>query len=309
MSDHLLHLAARAMGVSPLRPRVRLRFEPDAESATTGAPALEATEPERGAADGDPLATSVSSGRVAFARPDAAADAPRASLRENRNHRADEALGERTPSERASRRREHPIEATRGGDSDGESVRRSPTDDEQSAAPALRSRRDESDVATIARRDTGSSVGRTLQRPSDDLADSALPVAPHRSASASGHRAGTGVTSAEPASKDATPSAERRHRFDVRSPREAMLADSVARRDQDMRSNEHGRGDVWTRDAAHARRPHAADRTTRPAEPVVHVSIGRIEVRATTPAAPPRAAERRHSPMTIDDYVARGRAR
>jgi hypothetical protein len=41
----------------------------------------------------------------------------------------------------------------------------------------------------------------------------------------------------------------------------------------------------------------------------VHVSIGRIEVRANAPAVTPRVAERGHAPMTIEDYVARGKAR
>ena len=43
-------------------------------------------------------------------------------------------------------------------------------------------------------------------------------------------------------------------------------------------------------------------------EPVIHVSIGRVEVRATTSAAPSRAA-RRNAAMTIDDYVARKNAK
>lgn len=47
---------------------------------------------------------------------------------------------------------------------------------------------------------------------------------------------------------------------------------------------------------------------SRESEPVIHVSIGRVEVRATTSAAPSRAA-RRNAAMTIDDYVARKNAK
>lgn len=47
---------------------------------------------------------------------------------------------------------------------------------------------------------------------------------------------------------------------------------------------------------------------SRESEPVIHVSIGRVEVRATTSAAPPRSS-RRNAAMTIDDYVARKNAK
>ena len=47
---------------------------------------------------------------------------------------------------------------------------------------------------------------------------------------------------------------------------------------------------------------------SRQSEPVIHVSIGRVEVRATTAAAPPRSS-RRNAAMTIDDYVARKNAK
>jgi hypothetical protein len=41
------------------------------------------------------------------------------------------------------------------------------------------------------------------------------------------------------------------------------------------------------------------------AEPVVHVSIGRVEVRAVTPQPPARRAAPRPPSLTLDDYVAR----
>ena len=43
-------------------------------------------------------------------------------------------------------------------------------------------------------------------------------------------------------------------------------------------------------------------------EPVVHVSIGRVEIRAV-PATTPKTAPRRSTAMTIDEYAARRRER
>ena len=43
-------------------------------------------------------------------------------------------------------------------------------------------------------------------------------------------------------------------------------------------------------------------------EPIIHVSIGRVEVRASAPPAPQRAA-RNAAKMSIDDYVARKNAK
>ena len=48
---------------------------------------------------------------------------------------------------------------------------------------------------------------------------------------------------------------------------------------------------------------------TKTEEPTIHVSIGRVEVRAVTPpAAQPRTAPK-PAMMTIDDYVARRKDR
>ena len=46
-----------------------------------------------------------------------------------------------------------------------------------------------------------------------------------------------------------------------------------------------------------------------PAEPTIQVSIGRIEVRAVTSAPQPRNASRGNGTMTIDDYVAKRKAK
>lgn len=66
------------------------------------------------------------------------------------------------------------------------------------------------------------------------------------------------------------------------------------------------RGQVESRPALPPQTREAS--IARESEPVIHVSIGRVEVRATTSAAPPRTA-RRNAAMTIDDYVARKNAK
>jgi hypothetical protein len=45
-------------------------------------------------------------------------------------------------------------------------------------------------------------------------------------------------------------------------------------------------------------------------QPVVHVTIGRIEVRVPTPAAPPPLAHRHEAPplMSLDEYARQRRA-
>lgn len=48
--------------------------------------------------------------------------------------------------------------------------------------------------------------------------------------------------------------------------------------------------------------------TPTPPEPTIHVSIGRVEVRAVAPASPP-ARRTAPQPMSIDEYVARNDAR
>lgn len=44
-------------------------------------------------------------------------------------------------------------------------------------------------------------------------------------------------------------------------------------------------------------------------EPVIHVSIGRVEVRAAAPASTSQRARTRNAPMTIEDYAARRNAK
>lgn len=58
------------------------------------------------------------------------------------------------------------------------------------------------------------------------------------------------------------------------------------------------------------RRSQAAEATAAAAaEPIIHVSIGRVEVRAVTTATPPARPPRQSTIMTIDDYAAKRRDR
>ena len=50
--------------------------------------------------------------------------------------------------------------------------------------------------------------------------------------------------------------------------------------------------------------PNAQSPVIEKQEPTIHISIGRIEVRAVTPPAAPRRESTR-APMSIDEYVAR----
>jgi hypothetical protein len=61
-------------------------------------------------------------------------------------------------------------------------------------------------------------------------------------------------------------------------------------------------------DARPAPRQRHAEAPAAP-DPVIHVSIGRVEVRAVTPAAPPPRARMHNAPMTIEEYAARRNAK
>jgi hypothetical protein len=62
------------------------------------------------------------------------------------------------------------------------------------------------------------------------------------------------------------------------------------------------------------REPRPSPRQTTPgpspsSEPVIHVSIGRVEVRAVVPAPTPQRSRARNAPMTVEDYAARRNAK
>jgi hypothetical protein len=112
---------------------------------------------------------------------------------------------------------------------------------------------------------------------------------------------------------DAETPAERPHRYDEQAPRIEPVAPAY----------EEERSETTLDRRAPARPANAARQRTAffsmpaesgtPAAPereaAVQVSIGRIEVRAVRPAAPPRTAERANPIMTIDEYMARRKGR
>lgn len=96
----------------------------------------------------------------------------------------------------------------------------------------------------------------------------------------------------------------RPHRFDEQPPR---IIERRGPRELEERHNErviHSSTDRIHRVSGKAQPLESAATP----EPVIQVSIGRIEVRAATPASPARSAHR-GTAMTIDDYVAKRKAK
>ncbi len=100
------------------------------------------------------------------------------------------------------------------------------------------------------------------------------------------------------------PIAARPHRFDEQPPR------IIERRgSREIEERQHERVIHTATDRIHriAGKAQSIESAAAP-EPVIQVSIGRIEVRAVTPASPARSAQR-GAAMTIDDYVAKRKAK
>lgn len=64
-----------------------------------------------------------------------------------------------------------------------------------------------------------------------------------------------------------------------------------------------------TREVHSPSRPMHGAETAQASEPVIHVSIGRVEVRAVTSAPTPQRTRTRNAPMTVEDYAARRNAK
>jgi hypothetical protein len=106
------------------------------------------------------------------------------------------------------------------------------------------------------------------------------------------------------------PLRDKRHRYD----QVPLLAPDEASGRQGPPPIIETREPVARRSPAPARtlRAHTrmeTDSVAAPQEPVVHVSIGRIEVRAVTPPAATAPAPRRSPIMTIEEYVAKRKGR
>jgi hypothetical protein len=103
----------------------------------------------------------------------------------------------------------------------------------------------------------------------------------------------------------AQPRGPRQHRFDRQPPR--IIERHVPPRDAEQYRDREIRTAI-ERPPRIVREKSPAASAAGAAEPVIEVSIGRIEVRAVTAAAPARPAAR-NSAMSIDDYVAKRKAK
>jgi hypothetical protein len=114
-----------------------------------------------------------------------------------------------------------------------------------------------------------------------------------------------GVATSERAEADRVPRSDRPHRYDTRPPEVVRAETERPRPGHPIPPREPAR--------ATPRRPlgHRAPVSSldgADGEHLVQGSIGRIEVRAVAPAAPP-AAPRRGGAMTIEEYIAKRRER
>jgi len=92
-----------------------------------------------------------------------------------------------------------------------------------------------------------------------------------------------------------------RHRFDEQPPRVIKEAGTNTLRERTIRT---------TFDRANKpAKPQIIETQPTEREPTVHVSIGRIEVRAVPPAQPQQRSAQRGPSMSIDDYVAKRKSR
>lgn len=99
--------------------------------------------------------------------------------------------------------------------------------------------------------------------------------------------------------------APRRHRYDEQPPRvEEPSATKTDRHEASPRERVITRRETNRQRIEQQIESRVAEAAPN-AEPVVHVTIGRVEVRAVTQPAPQRPAPQRSPVMTIDDYVAK----
>jgi hypothetical protein len=271
MTDFLTNLAARTIAAPSLRPRSRMRFEP--------------------AADGEPPLSVVQNDavprRIAATEPPASAEpAPTVS-------RPEPAV---SPAPAAS----EPVQATPAPPRAALSARDSVPEVETRVVrePVIDTRvlREPSAARErVVEQVTQTEVERVIERRE-------VPVAIERTPAA------------------VPPASTRPHRHDEQPP--VLLREEIVREEktpieaEPARDRLHER--VVVRRATPAPPERAPGRRQPPvtpasdaakAEPVIQVSIGRIEVRASTPPAAPRPEPRRSSVMTIDDYVAKRKER
>jgi hypothetical protein len=301
MSDFLSNLAARTIAAPSLRPRTRMRFEPGGANGVAE-PALADASPavpmprEQTSAAPEPSAKQEPPARTKIARP-----AVRVAS---------------SPNEPPPREERRPTAAA-------ESSHRETGVTREAAAPPATERERlvvhevplvETHVETRVVREPAVETRIVRERaPAERIVEQQVERTHERILET---REGPET---ERVVRETVTQKERPHRHDERPPR--MLREETVRdretRVERVQPREIVRGrDVVRRDSMQqpqrAERRREADGRGTPAaqsEPVVHVSIGRVEVRAVAPAAAPPRAQRRSPVMTIDDYVAKRKER
>jgi hypothetical protein len=277
MSDFLTNLVARTVGAPSLRPRVRSRFEPP---AAADPPALVARlEQSSPAATG--VLASVSDTvpgptRARMTQQDLSVDPPRRTA-------TDAPLALRSEPQRGASRESGEPE--------------SPEGDHGSAPPLTTVARPPVQPEAPEQRRTPAAAA-----PPHVLSQARNVIAPARPLTESVIETREIVVreTATPATthpQSPQPPALPRHRHDERPPRIELPVPGPETR------------------FVHAERrspgvPHSRPEAPAPSEPVIQVSIGRVEVRAVTPQpAAKQGRAPRPGAMTIDDYAARRNAR
>jgi len=236
MSDYLANLAARTLATPPLRPRVRMRFEPE---AAEGTPQPQRFEPE------------------AVAAPPPQPVMPRIETR----HRVERVETPPRVIERESER-----EQRRERESPPRVITRQTTVAAPASEPEVTER-----VEQVERIET-----RVIQ-PSE------------RHAIEEEREAGT-REDLHPSPPKEAEAPQRPHRYDLEPPRVAAPASPRVREPERIR-----------REPTRTAPPSGI---AQKSEPDIQITIGRIEVRATSAPAAPRRGRAR-AVMTIDDYIAK----
>jgi hypothetical protein len=280
VSDFLTNLAARTLAAPTLRPRTRMRYEPDAE-ALPPPPVADAVLHET--RDVKELGAPMQS-------PDAQSTVAELVRVPHRTARVEAAAGTEMQRDWHSLRLERP-------EAPGHATPASETPTLPDRVPAARNPREpmrareppaaQRDIIGVEER------GVAAER---DVEFTELPIARQ-------------ITVAASPTKE-EPLRDKPHRYDEVPP--LALEEAGGRQEQppiiEVREPVVRRSPPPARTLrAHTRME--ADSVTAAQEPVVHVSIGRIEVRAVTPPAARAPAPRRSPIMTIEEYVAKRKGR
>jgi hypothetical protein len=287
VSDFLTNLAARTLAAPTLRPRTRMRYEPDAE-ALPPPPVADAVLHET---------SDVKEVGAPMQLPDAQSTVAGPVRVPHRTARVEAAAGTEMPPPRRVRQRDwHSLRLERP-EAPGHATPASETPTLPDRVPAARDAREpmRAREPPAAQRDIIGAEERGVAA-ERDVEFTELPIARQ-------------ITVAASPTKE-EPLRDKPHRYDQVPP--LALKEAGGRQEQppiiEVREPVVRRSPPPARTLrAHTRME--ADSVTAAQEPVVHVSIGRIEVRAVTPPAARAPAPRRSPIMTIEEYVAKRKGR